>query len=677
MRNRKGKKARQAKNANPSRAPKSQKPILGRVQKNPKGFAFIIPQTPNQPDAYVAREDARLLLNDDVVEYHLRRSGHKTRAEVLKIVKRGHDQLVGMVRRSGRDVYLETADGETYAIDANPAQVKQDQWVIAQIEEYPTRRNPAIVSVQETLGSELSPKQDNKIAIAQFGLEDQFPSAAIKEAEDAKHWAAEEMRQPHPKRKDLRQLPFITIDGEDAKDFDDAILVTPSEEKGSTYTLYVAIADVSFFVRPGTALDKSARRRGTSVYFPGFVIPMLPEGLSNDLCSLRPQTDKLALTAEIHLDKTGTVTGAKFYESIIKTARRLTYNQVHAFFEKDPATQKDLAFLSEPLTLALSLFEKMEKKRKERGVLDFQLPEAKIELDESAMPVGVTKATRYESHKLIEEFMIAANGVVAKALRQSNTLSLYRVHESPELTSIDDINLLMKSLGMSHQMKEVSPRAFATILAATMDAKGARTLHQNILRAQKQARYEPNPKGHFGLALSDYTHFTSPIRRYPDLAVHRALKQLISKGKSTDKDKELMDFEALGEQNSASERRAMEAERWVTRRKQCWFMEKHLGEIFDGVVAGITAKGLFVEIPEFATEGFVPIETLGGFYEYDEQRLCLKKRPGHTTISIGDPMKIQVTNVSVLDNEITFAPPEKQNGEADSKNDRPETSGRK
>lgn len=629
---------------------------LGRVKKNPRGFAFIIPQTPGVPDAYVARHEARGLLNGDRVEYRLIKDRGRYSAQIRRVIEHGSTRVVGQVRSLGRELALITAQGDVHRIPKEK-RLSPGEWIIGEITESPSSRHLGSVSVESHLGFRLTPKHDIDIAIAEFGLPFEFGKKVREESFQARSRAHVALTQPGSRR-DYRDKPFVTIDGEDAKDFDDAILV----ERGSLgrgYTLYVAIADVSYFVQPGSAIDREARLRGTSVYFPGTVIPMLPEILSNDLCSLRPQEDKLAFVAEIHYDEEGFVLKSHFYEAVIKTAERLTYSQVHAFFEGDLATRERLKRLTDPLANALQLFQKLLHQRKRRGVLDFELPESRIEVDSNGKPIAVKRADRYESHRLIEEFMIAANSVVARALRERQEPALHRVHENPEPDKLDELNQLLIRLGMSQRMKDLSPVAFAELLEATRHLAEAPTLHKAILRLQKQARYEASPRGHFGLALLDYTHFTSPIRRYPDLIVHRALKKLISHEKSADKQNEgISSFEQLGEETSEKERRAMQAERFVLKRKQCWFMQERIGEIFSGVISGVLESGLFVEIPELALDGFLPIEDMDGFYEYDERRMCLRKRPGGNTLTLGDPLQIQVVGVSLDDNEITFGIPE-------------------
>jgi ribonuclease R len=627
----------------------SSKTLVGRIQKNARGFAFVLPKDSTEQDSYVSKEQARLLLNDDIVEYIVHREGSRSSAEIKRIVERGQTKMVGKIRQNRSGTFFETPDGEYFDLEGKTP--PPEHWAIAEVVEFASPRSSASVSVKKDLGSELKPSSDYEIAINEFGLRNQFPERVHDNAEAVRKLGEAEMKNPPQTRKDLRHLPFITIDGEDAKDFDDAVFV---QEESQGFSLFVAIADVSFYVRWNSPLDVEARERSTSVYFPGRAIPMLPEELSNDLCSLRPKEDKLTVTAEVHYDSRGNVTHKKFYESIIKTARRCTYTEIHAFIEKDPSAPKELEALSAPLTAAFKLYKLLDKQRSQRGVLDFDLGETSMELDKSGMPVRVFRAPRFHSHKLIEEFMIAANSAVAEALRIGNARALYRVHDTPETDKLDEINQLMKSLGISHLIREATPKAFSAALAATHGIKGAKTVHQNILRAQKQARYEPDPRGHFGLALRDYAHFTSPIRRYPDLVVHRALKQFILRQKSSDKEEDRVDYEALGELTSSRERRAMEAERWVTRRKQCWFMEERVGNRYIGVIAGITEKGLFVEIPEFAIEGFLPMDSMPGLFQYDEAKLCLRMRPGHFTLSLGDEVPILVDSVSVIDNEITL-----------------------
>jgi ribonuclease R len=643
--------------------------LVGRVQKNPRGFAFLIPVASGFADVYVSPREAATLMNGDVVEFHTEHRGRRTEAVVDRIVQRGQSEVLGEIRETEHGMVLVTSDGD--ALDLDGARARDDgQFVIATIEEYPTDRHPGLVAVKEHLGSELSPRHDITIAISRYGLPDTFGLEAQRVADKARARAEEEIRRVHRKdhsretavprghpgsRRDQRDLPYVTIDGEDAKDFDDAVLVETPRQGAAAFILYVAIADVSFFVEPGSALDREARTRGTSVYFPGFCLPMLPESLSNDMCSLRPQSDRLAFTAEIHFDRDARAIETRFYPSVIRTARRCTYTEIQGFLDGVSPHDRTLEDLAGPINRMHELYLKLAKQRAARGVLDFDLPESKIETDPSGRPTVARRADRYDAHRLIEEFMIAANRAVAARLRESRSLTLYRVHEAPDLAALEELNTVLRNMGVSAAVRENSPKAFARVLEATKHLPIAPTLHQVILRLQKQAHYEPEPKGHFGLALRDYAHFTSPIRRYPDLVVHRSLRALIEGQRSAEP---VEAYFEMGEQTSRLERRAMEAERFVVRRKQCWFMQGHLGQRFDGIISGVSERGLFVELPRFGLDGFVPLEFLRGDYQLDERHLCLRRRPGNQLLKVGDPFRIEVAKVSVDEGQITFAPDE-------------------
>ncbi len=627
----------------------------GKVQKNPRGFAFILPSQAEFEDVFVDARQAAQLMEGDIVEFSIVHRGPRSSARIERILERRTHKIVGQLQGFGRNVELVGANNQRFALAGEPKDAQTGDWVIANMEEYPNENRPGYVRVQQSFGKHLTPKNDVPITIARYGLPDEFSEGVEKDAERYRQMAREEIASKDAKRRDQRNLAYITIDGEDAKDFDDAVFVE-AHDKG--YTLYVAIADVSFFVRPGTALDKEAKARATSVYFPGVCIPMLPEYLSNDLCSLRPQEDKLAMTAEMHFNSAGVMEATKFYSSLIKTARRCTYTEIQAFVDKDPLMTKTLAPLSMHLKNAYELFRKMEDQRKKRGVLEFKLPESKIEVDKDGRPVSVKKAPSYSSHKLIEEFMVAANRAVAKHLRETKQAALYRVHEAPDTDALDELNLLMKNLGMPGRISENTPRGFAEVLTNTEKLPAANTLHQAILRMMKQARYMPKPLGHFGLSLQDYAHFTSPIRRYPDLVVHRALNGLTPRARDTDKRPEGVsseeDFDRLGEHTSDMERRATEAERFIVKRKQCWYFLDRIGDEFDGTVSGVHKNGLFVYLGEMAAEGFVPMEFMDGFYELDERRNCLRRRPGSEMLSVGDPIRVQVLKVSIDENQITL-----------------------
>ncbi|MCB0403981.1 MAG: ribonuclease R [Bdellovibrionales bacterium] len=620
--------------------------LLGTVQKNPRGFAFVIPDDTSRPDAYIDRKQARRLMNKDRIRFRYEKRAGRVSALVDKVVERGQSVVLGQVERFGSSLSLNTSDGD-FPISGNPKKIHPGDWVSARVVQYPDNRHAGKVEVEEYFGDRLRPTHDYRIAINRYSLSESFSRAELAESE----FVAEQMDDPEERRhrKDLRDLPLVTIDGEDAKDFDDAVAVT-SEDFG--FRLYVAIADVSFFVKTGSLLDKAALQRGTSVYFPGRCLPMLPEVLSNNVCSLRPGEERFALTAEIDIDRRGEFLRSDFYSSLIQTHARLTYNQVHGYWKEK---KKDLEGLKRPLDNMIGLFRILRQSRQARGVLDFDLPECKVELDSDGIPTHCAPAARHKSHQLIEEFMIAANRVVARKLRESKKAGMYRVHEPPDREGVDEVNQMLRNLGIGESIHKITPKAFAKVLEHSHNVPGGHTLHTVILRAQKQARYLPDPLGHFGLALRDYTHFTSPIRRYPDLIVHRLLKRLIGEAKSTDKKYEEGQLMNIARDCSNQERNAMEAERFVVRRKQCWYMQQHLGDRFHAVVSWVAAEGLYMEIPELAVEGFLPVETLRGFYEYDSRKLAFVKRPGKERLGVGTKLDVIVDEISVEQGKIWFS----------------------
>ena len=635
-----------------SRPGPQHKTFTGRVQKNAKGFAFLISVQPDVPDAYVAREDARHLLAGDEVEYTLQRRGARVSAQIQKVVSRSLTELVGRIERHGNTTVLSMADGSVFLLPGCPPKL-QGRWALARITRYPAPHAAGTARIEEDLGEELTPELDVILGCAQFQIPREFDPRTEEDASHGPVIAAQGIADRE--REDLRDMPFVTIDGEDAKDFDDAVCVE-IPRSGPAFALHVAIADVSHFVREGGALDREARDRATSVYFPGTCVPMLPEILSNNLCSLRPREDRLALVAHIRFDRHGELLDASFCDAVIRTAARLTYRQVHDFAEGRGGPELDR--LSEPLNRLGLLYERLTLRRTERGTLDFDLPEAVIETDRRGFPKNVRRAERFEAHRWIEEFMIAANRAVARAIEEAGIPALYRVHEEPAPDAAEEVNALLKRFGIPARIEGNSPKEWSKVLEACLGRRGGDALHQVILRKQRQAMYSPEPLGHFGLALRDYCHFTSPIRRYPDLVVHRALRQLIGRGRRSDKDSRAprTDYAALGKLTSERERRAMEAERFVSRRKQCWYFAERIGEEFDGRVTGAIARGLFLEMGLTGADGFLPVDALSGDYTFDEDRLCLVRRPGHTTIGVGDRMRIAIARVSVDRGEIELAP---------------------
>lgn len=645
--------------------------LVGKVNKHQRGFAFLVPTTTGFPDAYLGAHDAHSLFDGDIVEFQVQAGADgRSSAVVRKVIKRAQQSVVGQLERAGKSLGIRLDRGPRLSIDTSESSrsLKEGDWVSAKITRYPEQTRTGEARITKNLGSQLGPEQDLDLAVARYNLPRDFSPLALQDAEQAARLGKEETDRPAPKRVDLRDKALVTIDGEDAKDFDDAVYV---ETKDFGFRLWVGIADVSQFVRLNSPLDLEAKARGTSVYFPGTCIPMLPEILSNDLCSLRPREPRLAMVAEMDFDPKGKSIASRFYSAIIQTAMRLTYTQVEGFLNKDAKITAELESLRVPLENLYKLYQRLDEQRKERGVLDFDLPEAKIQCDSSGNPTSILQAPRLVAHKIIEECMVAANREVAKALKKQGASALYRVHEPPAPEKIDDLIALLRTLGISAKVEGTGPEAFAAVLESTADHPAASTLHHAILRLQKQAKYHPDPQGHFGLALADYAHFTSPIRRYPDLVVHRALKGICGLGPEGSSTKEGRLYAAgtpeemiqLGEVTSDAERRAVEAERFVVRRKACWFMERRLGDRFDARVTGVNENGLFVSIPWMAIEGFIPLDWMNGHWTIDMDRKLARKRPGHGVLRMGDAIRVELVKVSVDDAQITFAaidaPPQK------------------
>lgn len=499
--------------------------------------------------------------------------------------------------------------------------------------------------------------------IDEFEISDEFPQKVLLEASQLTKPSVDDIKN----RKDLQAYPIVTIDGETARDFDDAVCVTRLPDQH--YCLTVSIADVSYYVQPGTALDHEAYYRGNSVYFPGYCVPMLPEKLSNDLCSLVPHQMRLTMTAEMVFDVQGRRIKATFYPSVIKSHARLTYNEVKKILvDQDADLRKKYADLLPSLEVMLELAQLIMKQRSERGSIDFDLPESEIILglgeenatdDLEEVIQNITKAERHIAHRLIEEFMIAANEAVAEYILDKNISSLYRVHQAPEKDRIKDFALLLHNLGYHYSLRKADdPKTFAGILPLVKGKPEQRLVNTVLLRTMNRAVYSAfNEEGHFGLASACYTHFTSPIRRYPDLVVHRALKQALGlikrqspscpkreKKKQKKKD-EVM--ERVAHHCSETERNAMKAE-WASRDlAACLFMQDKVGREFSGVISNITKFGLFVEFEEYFLEGLVPLRLLvDDHYVFHEKAHLLIGRKTKKRLQVGQKVVVKLVNIN-------------------------------
>jgi ribonuclease R len=453
-------------------------------------------------------------------------------------------------------------------------------------------------------------------------------------------------------RYDFRHLPFVTIDGEDAKDFDDAVLCVPREKGG--WNLFVAIADVSHYVHPHMALDKEAYHRGNSVYFPGRVIPMLPEVLSNNLCSLNPHVDRLVMVCEMVIQPTGRISRYQFSEGVIHSHARLTYQQVHAMIEKkDRRMQQRFKAIVSQLEDLYALYAVLHQARQKRGAIDFDMPETKIVFGSNRKIEKIIPSERLGSHKVIEECMLSANICAAKYLEKMKQPGLYRVHEGPREEKLNDLRLFLHEMGLKMpKHRQPVPADYATILRAIKERPDAHMIQTVLLRSMSQAVYAPDNKGHFGLAYKAYTHFTSPIRRYPDLLVHRAIKKALLGKKNQQED---AIFAKSAEYCSMTERRADDATNEVTDWLKCEFMMDKVGHEFSGIISGVTNFGIFVELTDIYVEGLIHISTLPeDYYQFDPAKHALLGERTGRSFRLGDTVKIRVACVNLDESKIDF-----------------------
>ena len=457
-------------------------------------------------------------------------------------------------------------------------------------------------------------------------------------------------------RVDLRSETVVTIDGETAKDFDDAVCV---QKEGKNYRLWVSIADVSFFVKKNSPIDHEAYERATSVYFPGGVIPMLPEVLSNDLCSLRPNEEKMTFTCEMEFDETGRRLNFSIYESVILSRHRMTYTAIQAILDKDKVTCEKYADMVPHVALMQELKEKLKKQKSQRGCLDFDLPESELILNLLGEIETIVRRSRLDAHMIIEEFMIAANETVAEFMFEKNQPFIYRVHEEPDPMTLAEFNELAHNLGYSVEYQKKShPKVYARLLEKVEGKPEEKILNTALLRSMRLARYSESNLKHFGLASECYTHFTSPIRRYPDLIVHRLLKnELKREAKLTDKANDELEASLGKDANHCSklERRAEEAEREFVALKKAQFMVDKVGSQFVGYISGVTEFGLFVELADFFIEGLVHVKTLkDDYYQFIEERYMMKGRHTKNEYHLGQKVLVEVRSVDIDKRQIDF-----------------------
>lgn len=632
--------------------------LAGTVTAHPDGFGFVKFETGGD-DGFLNPSELRKCFHGDRVLVSVINIDHKGRRNVAiaEVLERRHTRVTGRFNiRAGIAAVMPDDKRLQHEVligsdDRNGA--KDGQLVVAEITSSPDSGRPPIGKVLVVLGDRLTATKVVEMAIHGHNLPHEFPEPVLREANaiPVDVTAAEAAV-----RVDIRHLPLVTIDGEDAKDFDDAVYCEPNT---AGFRLLVAIADVSHYVRPGAALDDEAVLRGTSVYFPGFVVPMLPENLSNGICSLKPKVDRLCFVCDMQVGFDGLVTESKFYEAVMHSHARLTYNQVWKVIGEDDAEAKAaLGDLQPAISRLHQLYDILSKARTRRGAIEFESSEVHFELNPQGEVIQGGLLARNDAHKLIEECMIAANVEAGKAVLANHAHAPFRVHDRPPESKYADLLEYLKEFALSMpSYAKVQPKDFTNLLKKVRLRPDAALLETVLLRSQSLAVYSTDNKGHFGLALEAYSHFTSPIRRYPDLLLHRALKKALLPSSDGGFSYSAQEMDKLCLQCSALERRADEAEREVDERYRSAWMEQHVGSQFDGVISGVTSFGLFVELTDSKVNGLVHVTQLPhDYWHFDPMRKTLTGERKRMSFRLGDPIRVLVLKASVEDKRIDFKP---------------------
>ncbi len=639
--------------------------VSGRLQASPRGFAFVVPREKEQADVYISALNMGGAMHGDLVLARILPGGstggneRRQEGEIIRVLQRVNRRVVGTFDATRQLDFVIPDDVHLHQDIIIPAGAslgaRNKDKVVVEITRWPeARRNPEGQVVQ-ILGQTGEPGVDVLSIIKKYSLEPEFSAAVLQEAEGlSKDFGPRELAG----RRDLRDWRLVTIDGADARDLDDAVSLEVRPD--GNYLLGVHIADVSYYVREGSALDREAFERATSVYFVDRVIPMLPPRLSNDICSLNAGEDRLAMTALMTITPDGAVKAYELFPSIIRVRERMTYDAVRRILEDgDPALEQRYREHAADFHLMARLAAILRRRRERRGAIDFDFPEAKVQLDDQGLPVAIIPRHRSVAEGLIEEFMIAANEVVARHLYEMAVPAVYRVHEEPVPDKLEALNSFLAFFGLQvrpDRQGRVKPRAFQAILAAVKGRPEERVISTILLRSMMHARYAGQCLGHFGLASPYYCHFTSPIRRYPDLVVHRILRATWSPGGlNAGRLAELEAFVGLAAARASErEKVAEEAERESLDMKKVQYMERHVGATFAGVISGVVSYGFFVEL-ENTVEGLVHVSTLADdYYHFHEEQLALVGQHTGRTFRIGQPVEVVVARVNVVARQVDF-----------------------
>ena len=608
----------------------------------------------DREDIFVPAQYVGSALEGDRVQVALRRSTHDRRpfGIISAILERARSHVVGTLRLSRSGGLVMPQDRQAGpAVQVDQVEGCQDgDLVEVLIEQYGELGIAAQGKIVERLGRSGDPYTDVITLLRSKKIPDVFSAETLAAVTEVPGQVEDNDLSG---RTDLRQLPLVTIDGETARDFDDAVCVELQPD--GSYRLWVCIADVAHYVPATGAIDVDARERGTSVYFPGFVVPMLPEALSNGICSLNPGVDRLVMTAELVISPAGKNLGATFYPAVMNSHARLTYTQVAARLEGDDGQAIPIN-IQESLQQMADLAKILAQMRYQRGSLNLDLPEVEILVDDSGRPLELVKVERNIAHHLIEELMLAANEAVAHYLGAQDWPFLYRVHGAPDEAKLEELQQLAASCGHGLVLGKNLHQSLQALLTEVADRPEGRLISEQLLRSLQQAVYTPHNEGHFGLAAEEYCHFTSPIRRYPDLLVHRVLKRALA-GAPKNSVPGIDVLETLGDECSSRERRAMEAERDLGDLRRCQLMEDRVGEIFTGVISSVTEFGFFVELDDNLVEGLVHVRTLSGdFYHYDPTTLALTGERNRQQFRVGMSLQVKLERVDTARRRIDFSP---------------------
>lgn len=630
--------------------------VAGRIQGHADGFGFLIPDD-GSDDLFISERHMRSLMHGDRCICHIAGIDRRGRREgsPVEILERANHEIVGHFRREHGLGRVRPSNSripnEVMVSEGRSGGAKDGQMVVVTIVEQPTKQSPAIGYVSEVLGDHMAPGMEIDIAARLFEIPKDWPEDVITEAE---RFGDAPDKKSYAKRKDIRDLPLVTIDGEDARDFDDAVYC---EKTAEGWRLIVAIADVSAYVKPGTALDKEAQLRGNSVYFPGSVIPMLPEALSNGLCSINPDVDRLCMVCDMQLDARARVKSYEFYDAVMKSHARLTYTKVAAMVVgDDQALRSQYNAIVSHIDDLYALYKRFSGARRYRGAIDFSTTETKIVFGNDRKIERIEPTERNDAHRMIEEFMIAANVCAAEFLLEHEIPAVYRVHNGPSDAKLTDVREFLASIGLTLSGKnQPEPKHYAKLLDQVKDRPDQRLIQTVLLRSLSQAVYAPENTGHFGLAFEAYTHFTSPIRRYPDLLVHRAIRYLIKKGGVKGWDYSSTEMQVFGEHCSMTERRADEATRDAVDWLKCEYMLDKVGDEFSGMITAVTGFGIFVELEDIYVEGLVHITELRkDYYHFDPVKYQLVGEHSGRVYKLTDRLRVKVVRVDLDEKKIDF-----------------------